>query len=134
MTYKKPLPQPNADDRAFWEGCKQHRLLFQKCGQCGLIRWPPSAICPDCYATDTDWITASGKGKVYTYAVYHQAFHPAFKSELPYVTAAVELEEGPHLLTNIVGCRPVEVKCDMPVEVVWEDVSEEFSIPKFKPA
>jgi hypothetical protein len=78
-------------------------------------------------------IEAIGKGKVYTYAVYHQAYQPGFENELPYVTAVVELEEGPHFLSNIVGCRPDEVKCDMPVQVVWEDITEEFSLPKFKP-
>lgn len=134
MTYQKPLPQPNADTKPFWDGCKEHQLRFQKCQSCGLVRWPPSIICPMCYSYDTEWIVATGKGKVYTFVVYHQAYHPAFESELPYVTAVVELEEGPHMLTNIVGCSPKEVQCDMPVEVTWEDITEEFSLPKFKPA
>ena len=132
MTYDKPLPHPNADDKPFWEGCQEHQLRFQKCQSCGLVRWPPSIICPMCYSYDTEWIVAAGKGTVYTFVVYHQAYHPAFESELPYVTAVVELEEGPHMLTNIVGCNPDEIKCDMPVEVAWEDISEEFSLPKFK--
>ncbi len=133
MTYEKPLPHPNADDKIFWEGCREHHLRFQKCEECGLVRWPPSAICPNCYLRDTIWITAAGKGKVYTFAIFHRAYHPGFEGELPYVTAVVELEEGPHFLTNIVGCRPDEVKCDMVVEVIWEDITEEFSLPKFRP-
>ncbi len=132
MTYEKPLPQPNADDKPFWDGCKKHQLRFQKCLSCGLVRWPPSIICPICYSYDTEWIVATGKGKVYTFVVYHQAYHPAFESELPYVTAVVELEEGPHILTNIVSCSPDEVKCDMSVKVIWEDITGEFSLPKFK--
>ena len=132
-TYEKPLPQPNADDRPFWEGCKQHELRFQKCGDCGLVRWPPSMICPNCYSESNETIVASGKGKIYTFAVYHRAYHPGFEKELPYVTAVIELEEGPHFLSNIVGCKSDEVRCDMPVEVVWEDINEEFSLPKFKP-
>ncbi len=87
-----------------------------------------------CYSYDTEWIVASGKGKVYTFAVYHQAYYKVFENDLPYVTAVVELEGGPRLLSNIVGCSPEEVRCDMPVEVTWEDISEEFSLPKFKPA
>ena len=134
MPYEKPLPQPNADDKPFWDGCKEHQLRFQKCQSCGLVRWPPSIICPMCYSYDTEWIIATGKGKIYTFAIYHQSYHPAFDSELPYVTAVVELEEGPHILTNIVGCSPDEVRCDMAVEVIWEDITEEFSLPKFKPA
>ena len=133
MTYEKPLPHPNADDRIFWEGCKEHQLRFQKCQECGLVRWPPSNLCPHCYSHDTNLITAVGKGKVYTFAIFHRAYHPGFESELPYVTAVVELEEGPHFLTSIVGCPPDEVSCDMAVEVMWEDITEEFSLPKFKP-
>lgn len=86
-----------------------------------------------CYSYDTEWVVASGKGKVYTFAVYHQAYHEAFRDDIPYITAIVELQEGPHLLTNIVGCQPEQVECDMPVEVVWENITEEFSLSKFKP-
>lgn len=130
---KKPLPQPDADTKPFWDGCREHRLLFQQCRHCHHVRWPPSIICPVCYSYDTEWTEAKGKGKVYTFAVYHQAYHKAFENDLPYVTAIVELEEGPHMLTNIVGCGPDRVKCDMPVEVTWEDIAEGFSLPRFKP-
>lgn len=134
MEYLKPLPKVNADTRPFWNGCKSHELRFQRCTECDHVRWPPSIICPLCYSDNIEWIVASGKGKVFTFVVYHEAYHPAFEADLPYVVAIVELEEGPHFLTNIVGCDPGEVKCEMPVEVVWIDVSEEFSLPKFEPA
>ncbi|MBA7701974.1 hypothetical protein ES703_110725 [subsurface metagenome] len=134
MVYEKPLPQLNADTKPFWDGCKKHQLRFQKCRICGHVRWPPSIICPMCHSYDTEWIVADGKGKVYTFVVFHHTYHKAFENDLPYVTAIVELEEGLHILTNIVGCRTDEVKCDMPVEVTWEDISEEFSLPKFKPS
>ncbi len=133
MAYQKPLPQPNADDKFFWDGCKEHKLLFQKCLNCGLLRWPPSIICPNCHSNDTEVVEGTGKGKIYTYAVYHQAYHPGFESEVPYITAVIELEDGPHFLSNIIGCEPDEVECDMPVEVAWEDITREFSLPKFKP-
>ena len=133
MATEKPLPQVNPDTRPFWDGCRKHELRFQKCAECGHVRWPPSMICPECHTGRYIWITACGKGSVYTFAVYHQAFHPAFENDLPYVTAVVELVEGPHLLTNIVGCSTAHVRCDMPVEVVWEDVTDAFSLPKFKP-
>ena len=133
MAYEKPLPKPNADTRPFWEGCQENQLRFQKCRHCDHIRWPPSFICPKCHSSDTEWIVASGKGMIYSYVVYHVAFHPAFENDLPYVTAVVKLAEGPYILTNIVGCDPSALKCDMPVEVVWDDTSQEFSLPKFKP-
>lgn len=134
MTYRKPLPQPNADDQFFWDGCKQHRLLFQKCLDCGLVRWPPDIICPRCHSSATDIIASQGRGKLYTYAVYHRAYHPGFAGELPYVTAVIELAEGPHFLSNMVDCSPDDLKCNIPVEVFWEDITAEFSLPKFKPA
>jgi uncharacterized OB-fold protein len=133
MAYQKPLPIPNPDTKPFWDGCKKHQLCFQKCKACGHIRWPAAIICPECYAKETGWIKAGGRGKVYSFTVYHQAFHPAFENDIPYVTAIIALDEGPHLLSNLVGCAPEAVFCDMPVEVVWEDVNEEFSLPKFKP-
>ena len=131
MAYKKPLPKPNADTQPFWEGCRAHQFRFQKCGSCGQVRWPPSTIC---HSKETTWITSGGKGRIYTFAVYHVAFDPAFEDDLPYVTAVVELSEGPRMLTNIIGCNPADVTCDMPVELTWDDVTEDFSLPKFRPA
>jgi uncharacterized OB-fold protein len=133
VQYNKPLPNINGDSKEFWAGCKAHELRFQKCQACGHVRWPSSNICPLCYSKDAKWIVAEGKGRVYSFAVYHMAYHPGFENDLPYVVADVELEEGPRLLTNIVGCRPGEVKCEMLVEVTWEDITEEFSLPKFRP-
>ncbi len=134
MAHCKPLPKPNADTRPFWQGCQEHQLRFQKCCHCDYIRWPPSIICPNCHSSNTEWIVASGNGIIYSYVVYHVAFHPAFKSDLPYVTAVVKLAEGPFILTDIVGCNPSKLECDMPVKVVWDDSCEEFSLPKFRPA
>lgn len=131
--YDKPLPNVNGDSREFWIGCKEHELRFQRCKACGHVRWPASILCPMCYSRNTEWIISRGKGKVYSFAVYHVAYDPAFEKDLPYVAADVALEEGPRLLTNIVGCRPDEVRCEMPVEVIWDDITEEFSLPKFRP-
>ncbi len=133
VQYNKPLPNVNGDSKEFWAGCKAHELRFQKCQACGHVRWPPSIICPRCYSNDTKWMVAEGKGRVYSFAVYHMAYHPGFENDLPYVVADVELEEGPRLFTNIVGCSSAEVKCDMLVEVAWEDITAEFSLPKFRP-
>ena len=134
MDYKKPLPKVNADTKPFWEGCREHQLRFQKCTHCSHVRWPPSVLCPMCYSRDTEWVVSSGRGRVYSFVVYHQAYHPAFEGDLPYVVAIVELEEAPHVLTNIIGCSPEQVKCEMPVEVVWEEVTDKITLPKFRPA
>lgn len=133
MDTNKPLPQPNADNKPFWEACQRHELTFQKCEQCGLVRWPAAFICPGCHSDRFEWTQVSGRGKVYSFAVYHQVFHPGFEKDVPYVTASIELEEGPRLLSNVINCPPEEVYCEMPVAVVWEDLSPEFSLPKFQP-
>jgi uncharacterized OB-fold protein len=75
MGYKKPLPKPNSDTRPFWNGCRDHELRFQRCKECGHVRWPPSIICPRCYSTETEWIVSNGRGRVYSFVVYHVAFH-----------------------------------------------------------
>jgi hypothetical protein len=134
MNREKPTPLINADTKAFWEGCRERELRFQRCAACGHLRWPPSILCPRCLSRDAEWLVASGRGTVYSYAVYHVAYDPAFRDDLPYVVALVALEEGPHLLTNIVGCDPAAVACDMPVVVSWDDVTETLTLPKFRPA
>ena len=133
MSVEKILPAPDADSKPFWDGCREHRLKFQQCAACGEVRWPPSILCPQCHSQDTRWMEASGRGTIYTFAVYHQAFHPAFKGKLPYVVAVVKLDEGPMLLTNLVGRPPDSLACEMPVQVEWDDISEEYSLPKFRP-
>lgn len=131
---EKPLPNINGDNREFWAGCRAHQLKFQKCEKCGHVRAPGSLICPVCHSMNADWILSPGNGKIYTFIVYRVAFHPAFADDVPYVVAVVKLEEGPHLLSNIVGCLPEEVACEMPVEVVWKDINQNVSLPVFRPA
>ncbi|MBN2283002.1 MAG: Zn-ribbon domain-containing OB-fold protein [Deltaproteobacteria bacterium] len=131
MDNVKPLPLINGDNEQFWKGCARHELRFQKCRRCGFVRWPPSFLCPECHYTDAEMIRASGRGRVYSFVVYHMAYHQGFTDDLPYVVALVELAEGPRFLSNIVGCEPDDVACDMPVEVVWDDIGE-WSLPKFR--
>jgi len=134
MMYNKPLPLVNADTMVFWEGCRKHEFRIQRCDDFGHLRWPPSFLCPRCLSKETQWITASGRGVVYSYVIYDAADDPAFRDSLPYVVALVALEEGPHFLTNIVGCAPHDVFCGMAVATSWDDVTETVSLPKFCPA
>jgi len=126
---------PDAIDdytRIFGEACTQHSLIFQRCHDCGHVRWPLSFVCPRCASQKAEWIQSGGKGHVYSYAVFHVPFHHKFIDKIPYIVAIIELREGPHFLTNIIGCEPTQVKCGMEVEIVWEDVSSEINLPKFK--
>lgn len=133
MTYAKPLPQINPDNQDFWDGCRNHVLKIQMCGSCKKPRLPFSFVCPHCHSTDTKLIESAGRGRVYSYVVYHVAYHPSFKEDLPYVVALVDMDEGVRLLTNIVGCTPEEVYCDMEVKLSWDEVTKDVTLPKFRP-
>ncbi|MBI3785032.1 MAG: Zn-ribbon domain-containing OB-fold protein [Deltaproteobacteria bacterium] len=131
--YAKPLPRIDEESKGFWEAGQRHQLYVQRCRACSAFRYYPRALCPSCLSDDTEWVLSSGRGTVYTYTVTYQNQAPGFRDELPYVLAYVELEEGVRLLTNIVGCRPEEVRIGLPVEVTFEDVTPEVTLPKFKP-
>ncbi len=130
---KKPLPRIDEESRGYWEGLARHELWLQRCGACGRLRFPPRAVCPSCLASAITWVRASGRGTVYTFTVTYQNHAPGFRDELPYVLAIVELEEGPRLMTNVVGCAPDAVRIGMPVEIVYDEVTPEVTLAKFRP-
>jgi len=127
----RPVPGVDADTKPFWDFCKQHELRVQKCTACGQLHYPPSAFCPHCSNMTSEWVKISGKGKVYSFVIVRRKY-PGF-DQVPYVVSIIETTEGMRMLSNIVGCTPEDVKIDMPVEVTWDDITPEFSLPKFKP-
>ena len=133
-TYRKPLPRVDEESRGFWEALVRHELYVQRCRACGTTRFYPRAVCTACPGGDTEWVRASGRGTVYSFTVTHQNQAPGFREELPYVLAIVELDEGVRLMTNVVGCAPEAVRIGMPVEVVFDDVTPEVTLAKFRPA
>jgi uncharacterized OB-fold protein len=130
--YPKPLPRVDEESKGFWEACRRHELFVQRCESCGELRHYPRALCPSCLSDRVEWVRCSGKGTVYTFTVTYQNQAPGFREELPYVLAYVELEEGVRMLTNLIGCAPEEVRIGMPVEVVFDDVTPEATLPKFR--
>jgi hypothetical protein len=130
--YAKPLPRIDEESKGFWEACVRHELYVQRCRACRSLRYYPRALCPACLSDDTEWVRCCGRGTVYTFTVTHQNQAPGFRDELPYVLAYVELDEGVRLLTNIVGCSPEDVRIGMPVEVLFDDVTAESTLPKFR--
>lgn len=135
-TYKKPLPTPNYISQPFWDAAKEHRLMFQRCRLCGTDVFYPRDICPgpDCFGVGTlEWVESSGKGSVYAFTITHQPAHPAFADDVPYVLAIIELAEGWRMNSNVINIAPEKVWVGMPVEVVWDDVTPEFTLPKFQP-
>ncbi|MFW6174877.1 MAG: Zn-ribbon domain-containing OB-fold protein [Chloroflexota bacterium] len=134
--YNKPIPVPQPESDHYWEGTKQRELRLRHCKSCDQAYFYPRDICPSCFGGDVDWITASGRGTVYTFAIVHRAPHPGFAEDAPYITALVELEEGPRFPTNLVNVDPDpdKIHIGMPVRVVYEDITEEIALPKFEPA
>ncbi|MGH2628008.1 MAG: Zn-ribbon domain-containing OB-fold protein, partial [Anaerolineales bacterium] len=122
--YKKPLPTPSPESKRYWEGARSHELWLPFCRACEAFYFYPRDFCPTCFSWDIEWRKTSGRGRVYTYAIQHRAYHPAWQDELPYVTALVQLDEGPRLYTNLVGIDPdpTRIHCDMPVEVTFDNV------------
>jgi uncharacterized OB-fold protein len=133
LEYKKPLPVPSELSAPFWEACRRHELVIQRCQNCKAFRCPPAVLCPECLSEKVEWKKVSGRGKVFSFVVFRRVYHPAFETDLPYTVALVELEEGARLVSNIVGCPPEQVVCDMPVEVIFDDVTPEVTLPKFRP-
>ena len=131
--YKLPIPVADEASEPFFAGAKEHKLMLQRCTQCGRHRLPGRERCADCWSTESEWAQASGRGKLYTFGVMHQQYHPAFAEVTPYNYAIVELEEGPRLVTNIVDCPSDELRTDMPVEAVFDAVSEETTLARFRP-
>jgi uncharacterized protein len=127
------LPLVNEETRPYWNFCKKHELRMQRCTDCGHIRFPVSPVCPKCHSMRADWVKLSGKGTVYSFTIYRVAYHPAFKDAIPYVVAIIQLAEGPRMETNIIGCKVEDVAIEMPVVISFEDITEEVSLPKFKP-
>ena len=127
-----PLPEPTELSRPFWEGCRRGELLVQRCRACGHHVFIPEAACTRCLAPDLEWAPSSGRGVVYSYTIVYRPQQPTFA--VPYVAAIVELEEGWHALTNIVGCPPEQVRVGMPVRVHFERRSDEITLPLFRPA
>jgi uncharacterized OB-fold protein len=128
----RPLPRITPDNRRFWEGCRQHRLLLPFCRACGKAHLPPGPVCPFCFADAIEWRPASGRGAISTFTVVHQEWFPAFRTEIPYNVVQVELEEGPRLTANLVGSPNEALAIGKPVEVVFDDVTPELSLPRFR--
>jgi len=128
-----PVPVPSSETDPFWAAARERRLVLPRCDACGGHWFPPSLACPRCGFERYSWVPASGRGTVFSFVVYHRVYHRAFKEKVPYVVAVIELEEGPRLISNVVGIAPEKVRCDMPVSVVFEELRDGFRIPKFTP-
>ena len=134
--YTLPLPPAQQWSDRYWEGAKAHELWIMRCNDCRQAYFYPRPICPNCFSRNTEWFQASGKGTLHAFAIVHRGPTAAFREKVPYVVCMVELEEGPRMPSNLVevAMAPEAIKIGMPVEVVFEDVTDAVTLPKFRPA
>ncbi len=132
-TPKKPVPIVNPWARPFWDAAKEKRLVIQRCKDCDRYIFYPRIACPNCFSDNMEWVEASGKGTIYSFTVVQNNAPSAFIGEMPYVVAIIKLEEGVQMLSNVVECDPDNLHCDMPVEVTFERLTDDFTLPKFRP-
>jgi uncharacterized OB-fold protein len=128
------LPTIDEESRPFWDAARERRFLIVRCNACGEAHHYPRPFCPTCWSDDVSWETASGRGTLYTYSTVYMNDLPPFGERVPYVAAAVDLEEGPRVLTNIVGCEPADLEIGMAVEVDYRELTPEITVPVFRPA
>jgi uncharacterized protein len=134
--YSKPLPRPLNPEltRPFWEAAKRHELVMPRCKTCDQLFFYPRSECPRCLGSDLEWVRVSGRGRLHSFTIINQPANAAFRDDVPYVYAVVQLIEGPRMISNLVECDVESVSVDMPVEAVFDDVTPEWTLVKFKPA
>lgn len=134
LNYQKPIPEPTPETRVFWEKTREHQLWIQRCVPCSRPFFYPRFHCPVCLSEEVKWFHASGQGTLYSYLINHRP-PPGFEDDGPYAIAIVQLQEGPRMMSNIVEVAntPENLKIDMPLEVVFEDITPDITIPKWRP-
>jgi len=130
---QRPLPDlTEADTQEFWAATRSGRLVYQQCAQCDTVVFYPRRHCTGCTSGQLEWKTAKGTGTIYTYSVVRQSYHPFFRSQVPYVVAWIDLDEGLRLVSNVLGvAAPDPGLIGKRVRVEWES-HESVSIPLFR--
>jgi len=126
------LPIQYPEEATYWEAAKQHKLVLQRCNSCGKVWYPIGPTCPFCLSDDFKWQRMSGRGVISNVVVFHKGWTDYLKTKAPYAVVQVQLEEGPRLTANLIGEQPTAANIGMPVEAVWEDLTEEVSLVQFR--
>jgi uncharacterized OB-fold protein len=127
------LPRPTPETATFWDGCRERALMIQRCSACGHHQFYPRIICTECMSDQLEWVQAAGRGTVTSFSVARRPVSEAYAPDVPYVIALIKLDEGPTMMSNVIDCDPERVRIGMPVEVIFEDWTEEITMPKFRP-
>jgi len=132
--YTKPLPRGEDLHAEFYQFCRNHELRFQRCSDCEAWRHMPRECCEACGSFDWSWQPSSGQGTLFSWTIIHRALHPSFADDVPYAVAIVEMQEGVRLVSGLVDVPNDSLQIGLPLQVVFEDVTSEVTLPKFRSA
>jgi uncharacterized protein len=127
-----PVPRPSLRSEAYWEGCRHHTLLYQRCAECGAHGLSAFAVCARCHASSPTWETSAGRGVLYSWTVVWRPPNPSFR--VPYAPAVVRLDEGVFMMSAVIGCEPDDLHEDMRLAVAFHPASPDITLPYFAPA
>ncbi len=130
--YEKPLPTLTEENAPFWKAARDGLLSMQRCGSCGHVRYPVAPVCPRCLSDEHDWTPLSGRGSIFSYVVFHQVYNPAFRNDVPYNVALSQRDEGPRMFSNIRTDAGEMPKVGDRVEVCFDPVTAEVTLPRFR--
>lgn len=129
----KPVPAITPVLEPFFAAARRGELVVQRCSSCGVLRFPAREVCSRCLSREATWAPVSGRGKVWSFVIMHQAAHPGFAAEIPYAVVLVELEEGVRMISNLLGVPASEVRIGQPVEVMFDPLNADVTLPRFRP-
>lgn len=130
MNPQLPVPFPNPDSQAYWDAARNEDLVIRQCKDCNQFHFMPRYLCPHCWSTNLEWVKASGRGTVHSFSVVRRAPIPSYADRVPYVVALIDLEEGPRMLTNIVGADALGTQVGSAVKVCFEQRGD-HKLPQF---
>jgi hypothetical protein len=128
------LPTIDEGTEPWWAATRAGKLLIKRCGDCGKAHFYPRPFCPHCWSENVDWEQASGRATLYTWSVVYSNDLPPFPDKVPYAAAIVDLDEGPRMMTRVVGAEFDELRVGMPLEVTFEQETDDVTLPVFRPA
>ena len=132
MTRELPLPQASRDNAPFYEAAHRGELRLQRCTVCGTFRHYPRPACPHCLSRDHTWELSTGRGTVYTWTIVRGPTLPAFEHKLPYNVVDVLMDEGVHVVSEVLDCAPEEITAGMPVQATFVRASDDITLVKFR--
>jgi uncharacterized OB-fold protein len=136
MTEERPLPLVDETSAGFWQAAREGRLAIQRCAHCRRWNHAPTLACPACGSFALGFEAASGRGRLDAWTVLEDAPAPGFRERLPLIVGIVELaeQEGLLMIANIFEAEPAALRLDMPLEVTFERVTTDCTLPQFRPA